>query len=121
MLEALLLGVATALPLALGAVLGVVWTVPKPVLAVVLAFGAGTLIASVSDGLFAPAFKEVGGLAAAVALLLGTATFVIASRALATSPASLVHAMGRAHRRFRRAVRDRHVDRSGHGSVPAAR
>lgn len=80
MIQALLLGVATALPLAFGALLGIWRPLAKPVLATVLAFGAGTLIASVGEGLFRPAFDELGGLTAAAALLLGTVTFVGASR-----------------------------------------
>lgn len=94
MLEALLLGVATALPLMLGAIVGVAWKVPKRVLAAVLAFGAGTLIASVSDGLFAPAFREIGGGPAAGALLLGTLTFVVASRWLDHRPGGSRSAVG---------------------------
>lgn len=77
-----LLGAITAVPLLLGALAGIARPIPKPVMATVLAFGAGTLIASVSDGLFGPAFKELGGLKAALALLLGTATFVLANQLL---------------------------------------
>ena len=94
MLEALLLGALTALPLVVGAALGVAWTIPKRVLAIVLAFGAGTLIASVSESLFLPAFHELGGPLAAGALLLGTATFVIASRALDHRPGGARSAVG---------------------------
>lgn len=94
MLQAGLLGVITALPLVLGALAGVALRIPRRVLAVVLAFGAGTLIASVSEGLFLPAFNEIGGAAAAAALLLGTATFVAASRALDHRPGGARSAVG---------------------------
>lgn len=82
MAEALLLGVITVAPLIIGALAAAYFTIPGKVVAVVLAFGAGTLIASVSEGLFLPAFKEAGALQAALALLAGTTVFVLASRTL---------------------------------------
>jgi ZIP family zinc transporter len=82
MLGAALLGLATVTPLFLGAILGVFKPLPARPLAVVLAFGAGTMIASVSIGLFEPATEELGGTWAALALLAGTTTFVLGSRAI---------------------------------------
>ncbi len=82
MTGAVVLGLATVTPLILGAILGVYRSLPARTLAVVLAFGAGTMIASVSIGLFEPATKELGGVLAPLALLAGTATFVVGSRAI---------------------------------------
>lgn len=77
-----MLGALTAAPLLAGAMLGVTARIPPLLLALVLAFGAGTLIASVSEELFLPGFRELGGPVAAGSLLAGTATFVLATRAL---------------------------------------
>ncbi len=92
--EALLLGLATVVPLFLGALLGATRTInPRP-LAVVLAFGAGTMVASVSIGLFAPASKELGGVVAGLALFAGTATFVGGSRVIDQRPGGARSAVG---------------------------
>lgn len=82
MTQAFVLGLATVAPLFLGAVLGVFRPLPARPLAVVLAFGAGTMIASVSIGLFEPATEELGSVWAPLALLAGTTTFVLGSRAI---------------------------------------
>lgn len=80
--EAFLLGLATVVPLIVGALVGVARPIPKAPLAIVLAFGAGTMIASVSIGLFLPATEDLGTIAAPLALFAGTATFVIGTRVI---------------------------------------
>lgn len=80
--EAFLLGLATVVPLIVGALVGVARPIPKKPLAIVLAFGAGTMIASVSIGLFLPATEDLGTFAAPVALFAGTATFVLGTRVI---------------------------------------
>lgn len=82
MLTALLFGLGTALPLVLGAAVGLRWKLPPRVLAALMAFGAGTLIAAASNELFAPAFSEIGGLRAGASLLAGALVYVVADHFL---------------------------------------
>ncbi len=82
MLTALLYGVGTAVPLVVGAAVGLRWKLPPRVLAALMAFGAGTLIAAASNELFEPAFKEVGVLPAGAALLGGALVYVVADHLL---------------------------------------
>jgi len=79
MLEAFLYGLGTAVPLVLGAAVGLRWGLPKKVLAALMAFGAGTMIAAVSSELFEPAFGELGAVRAGGALLAGAAVYVVAN------------------------------------------
>ncbi|MFI9401836.1 ZIP family metal transporter [Nocardia sp. NPDC052316] len=79
MLTALLYGLGTAVPLVIGAAIGLRWTLPKPLLASLMAFGAGTMIAAVSNELFEPAFHQAGALIAAVALFGGAGVYVVAN------------------------------------------
>jgi zinc transporter, ZIP family len=90
-LKATLYGLGTALPLVLGAAVGLRWQLPKRVLAALMAFGAGTMIAAVSSELFQPAFDELGGAWAGLALLVGAAIYVVADRLIEhrLGPASL--------------------------------
>lgn len=81
-MTALLYGLATAVPLVIGAAIGLRWNVPKPLLAALLAFGAGTMIAAASEELFTPAFDEVGAARAGVALLLGAVAYVVGTHLL---------------------------------------
>jgi len=91
MLRAALYGVGTALPLVVGATIGLRWKLPRPVLAALMAFGAGTMIAAVSSELFQPAFDELGGSVAALALLAGAGVYVGADKLIEQrlGPASL--------------------------------
>ncbi len=75
-------GVATAVPLIVGAAIGLRWQLPTPVLAVLMAFGAGTLTAAASEELFGPAFRSEGVLLAGVALMAGAGVYVLASHQL---------------------------------------
>ncbi|WP_280423115.1 ZIP family metal transporter [Nocardia carnea] len=79
---ALLYGLGTAIPLVIGAAIGLRTTLPKPLLASLMAFGAGTMIAAVSNELFEPAFLQAGAFTAGTALFLGAAVYVVANRFL---------------------------------------
>lgn len=60
MLTAALYGLGTALPLLIGAGVGLRYNLPRPLLAALMAFGAGTMVAAVSTELFQPAFETEG-------------------------------------------------------------
>jgi len=83
-LTALLYGLGTAIPLVLGAAIGLRWTLPKVVLAGLMAFGAGTLVAAVSEELFGPAFDSMNRVLASLSLLAGAAVYVVASHLIDT-------------------------------------
>ncbi|MFE9784601.1 ZIP family metal transporter [Nocardia salmonicida] len=78
MSTALLYGLGTVVPLLIGVAIGLRWTLPEPVLAAMMAFGAGTMIAAVSQELFAPAFDRDGPLIAGAALFAGAGVYVVA-------------------------------------------
>lgn len=78
MLTAALYGLGTALPLLFGAWVGLHYNLPKPLLAALMAFGAGTMVAAVSSELFAPAFAIEGVWVAGTALLTGALVYVVA-------------------------------------------
>lgn len=80
--SAFLFGLATAVPLVLGAAVGMRWALPRPVLGGLMAFGAGTMLAAVGEELFGPAFAGDGPLWASIALLAGALTYVVADRLL---------------------------------------
>ncbi len=82
MLTALLYGLGTAAPLVVGAAIGLRWKLPQAVLAALMAFGAGTMIAAASEELFGPAFEENGAVSAGLALMLGAGVYVGASHLL---------------------------------------
>ncbi|NIL90082.1 hypothetical protein RhoFasSB10_02399 [Rhodococcus fascians] len=76
---AALYGLGTALPLVIGAAVGLRWSLPKRVLAAMMAFGAGTMIAAVSSELFEPAFTQSGIVVAGAALFAGAGVYVVAN------------------------------------------
>ncbi len=78
MLTATLYGLGTALPLLIGAVVGLRYDLPRPVLAGLMAFGAGAMVAAVSTELFQPAFEAEGVVVAGSALMLGALVYVVA-------------------------------------------
>lgn len=78
-LGASLYGLGTALPLVVGAAIGLRWSLPKKLLAAMMAFGAGTMIAAVSSELFEPAFTQAGIVTAGTALFAGAGVYVIAN------------------------------------------
>ncbi|MFC9552950.1 ZIP family metal transporter [Rhodococcus sp. NPDC056960] len=80
MLTATLYGLGTALPLLIGAAIGLRYDLPRPVLAALMAFGAGTMVAAVSTELFQPAFETEGIWTAGAALFAGALVYVVADR-----------------------------------------
>ncbi len=81
-MTALLYGLATAVPLVIGAAIGLRWKIPRPALAALMAFGAGTMMAAASAELFEPAFHEVAAWHAGLALMVGAGTYVVANHLL---------------------------------------
>lgn len=72
----LLYGVATALPLVVGAAIGVFFGLSRTVVAVLLAFASGSLITGLAFELFEPAFRVAGPVPTAASLLVGTGLYV---------------------------------------------
>lgn len=72
---ALLFGAVASSALLLGAVLGVRFTFPKRLLAIMLSFAAGALITALAFELFEDAYEQGGIVRAAVGLLVGAAVF----------------------------------------------
>ncbi|MFC4603741.1 ZIP family metal transporter [Rhodococcus kronopolitis] len=77
MLTAALYGLGTAVPLFLGALIGLRYDLPRPLLAALMAFGAGTMVAAVSTELFQPAFDAEGVAVAGTALIAGAFVYVV--------------------------------------------
>lgn len=75
MIEALLFGVAASSGLVLGAVIGAVRDIPRPVVGSTLAFASGALFTAVAFDLFEPAFRTAGPWLAGGGLLLGSVVF----------------------------------------------
>nr|WP_206027678.1 ZIP family metal transporter [Rhodococcus kroppenstedtii] len=75
-MTAVLYGLGTALPLVIGAAVGLRWSLPGRVLAALMAFGAGTMIAAVSSELFEPAFRQAGIVVSGLALIAGAGVYV---------------------------------------------
>jgi ZIP family zinc transporter len=80
--KALLYGIGSALPLVVGSAVGLRWKLPDRVLAALMAFGAGTLVAAAAEELFGPAFERAGALPAGAALMAGAAVYVVADHLL---------------------------------------
>nr|WP_271212914.1 ZIP family metal transporter [Rhodococcus wratislaviensis]GLK39729.1 ZIP family zinc transporter [Rhodococcus wratislaviensis] len=78
MLTAALYGLGTALPLLIGAGVGLRYHLPRPLLAALMAFGAGTMVSAVSTELFQPAFETEGIWGAGAALFAGALVYVVA-------------------------------------------
>ncbi|MFC7451414.1 ZIP family metal transporter [Rhodococcus daqingensis] len=77
MVTAALYGLGTAVPLFIGAMVGLRYDLPRPLLAALMAFGAGTMVAAVSTELFQPAFEAEGVLIAGTALMAGALVYVV--------------------------------------------
>lgn len=82
MVTAFLYGLGTAVPLVIGAAIGLKWRLPTPLLAALMAFGAGTMIAAVTTELFDPAFESAGAAVAGSGLLAGATVYVVADKLL---------------------------------------
>ncbi|EMA47904.1 ZIP family metal transporter [Halococcus saccharolyticus] len=61
-----------------GAALGLVWTPPKRVLAIVLAFASGAFITALATDLFVESVETAGFVLPAASLLAGAITYVVA-------------------------------------------
>ena len=75
MLEAAFWGFVGGVALLAGAVLGLIRPVPDRVVGVIMAFGAGVLISTVSFDLVEEAFEEAGAVPAGIGILAGALTF----------------------------------------------
>ncbi|MDS0260832.1 hypothetical protein NDI56_15605 [Haloarcula sp. S1CR25-12] len=71
-----LYGLGTAVPLVVGAVVGVYLPLPRRIVAALLAFASGALITGLAFELFAPAFRTAGSGPAAASLFVGTGLYV---------------------------------------------
>ena len=78
----MLFGLAASSALVIGAVVGVLWSAPKKVTAVLLAFASGALISALAFELFEEAFTMGGAVPSGLGLLAGAATFVTVDSAL---------------------------------------
>jgi zinc transporter, ZIP family len=67
-----------------GAAVGLRWSLRPRVLAALMAFGAGAMVAAVSSELFEPAFRAAGALVAGVTLLAGALVYVLGDHLLHT-------------------------------------
>lgn len=79
---ALVFGLAASSALVIGAVVGVRWSAPKKVTAVLLAFASGALISALAFELFEEAFTMGGAVPSGLGLLAGAVTFVVVDTAL---------------------------------------
>lgn len=71
-------GLGTAVPMLVGAIVGLRYDLPRTVLAGLMAFGAGAMVAAVSTELFQPAFETEGVAVAGLALMFGALVYVVA-------------------------------------------
>jgi len=91
-LEAGLWGLLGQASLILGAWLSLRFVVPRQVLGLITAFGAGTLVAAAAFELSVPAFQESGGSWTGLWLAIGAITFYVADRAVARRAPAGEHA-----------------------------
>jgi ZIP family zinc transporter len=83
MLEAAFWGFVGGAALLLGAAIGLAWTVPRRVIGLVMAFGAGVLVSALAFELTAEAVRGGGWDATAAGLAAGSLAFFLGDRALA--------------------------------------
>jgi len=81
-LEAAFWGFVGGFALLIGAAVGLVWNVPRRVIGLVMAFGAGVLVSAVAFELTAEAVKGGGWDATAAGLAAGSLVFFLGDRAL---------------------------------------
>lgn len=77
MIEALLYGVGASIGLLLGALVAARWRVPTHVVAAVLAFGTGALIAAFAFELVQKPFESSGAVITGLGLLAGATVFIV--------------------------------------------
>jgi ZIP family zinc transporter len=81
-LTAVLFGLAASSALVIGAIVGALWSPPRVVTGVLLAFASGALISALAFELFEDAFSLGGAWRSGVGLLAGAAVFVAVDTAL---------------------------------------
>ena len=82
MLEAAFWGLVGGIALLVGAVVGLFWQIPRRVLGLVMAFGAGVLISALTFELTAEAYKAGGLDSTSAGLALGSLAFFAGDRVL---------------------------------------
>ena len=82
MLEAAFWGLVGGIALLLGAAVGLVWSIPRRAIGLVMAFGAGVLISALAFELTAEAYKAGGLDSTSAGLALGSLTFFAGDRVL---------------------------------------
>ncbi len=92
MIEAGLWGLLGQASLVLGAWLALRVVVPRRLLGLITAFGAGTLVAAAAFELSVPAYKEAGGARTGLWIAVGALTFFFADRAVARHAPAGEHA-----------------------------
>lgn len=83
MQQAWLYGLATAAPLALGSILAARLKLPRPVIAVIMAFAAGTFISALAFDLFAEAFRQGGVAATSAGFMVGATGYILLNKLVA--------------------------------------
>ena len=78
----LLFGVIASTPLIIGSLIGIRFELPKRLLAILLAFAAGSLITALAFELFLDAYEHGGLVLAAVGLFAGAVVFTVLSALL---------------------------------------
>jgi ZIP family zinc transporter len=89
--EAILYGVVASAELVVGAAVGSRWSLGKRGAALLLAFGGGALISSLSFDLFADAFEKAGVAPSGIGMLAGATAFVAIDSRVESRP---VHRAG---------------------------
>src|SRR5688500_20158105 len=74
--DAFISGIVSAISLPIGAVIGILFRPPRKVVAAVMAFGSGALLAAISFELLDPALETAGIGALAVGFVLGSVIYV---------------------------------------------
>ncbi len=92
MIEAFLWAFLGQASLIVGALVVIVWAVPRRALGLVAGFGAGTLVAAAAFELTVPAYRDAGSEVTAIALALGALTFYGTDRMLARRAPAGEHA-----------------------------
>ena len=82
MLEAAFWGFVGGFALLIGAAVGLFWSIPRRVIGLVMAFGAGVLVSALSFELTAEAVRTGGWDATSLGLALGSLTFFAGDRVL---------------------------------------
>ncbi len=80
--RSLLFGTVASSALIIGALIGIHWRLPKRLLAIILSFAGGALLAALSFQLFEESFRRAGAVPAGIGLLVGASFYIILDAAL---------------------------------------